>query len=693
MSGKHFKDSSATPQGKPQSSPNPYGKSAHAQGNYSRAAGYGSSRASKYAAQTPKNDLYSGQNFKPEDTFVGRMDFTQYNSDHYDRLKKKQKKRKHTGLKIFAAILVLVLVAVGGAAAYAYTSIKTVKDDAAQIVSIGEGLIGEVKNGNTSGLADGASQVTEVTEKMKSEINSPLWNFVAQIPYYQDDVAEARQLVDVLDNLCTDALIPACNQLDGLSLGTMLSDGGVNVDTLQAMLNTLNDVANPILEAKTAIDGMSTNSHISQINEAVSKAQKYFSGVDSMLEIAEQVTPYLPQMFGANGQTRHYLIIAEQNSEIRAPGGFPGGQALLTVENGKISLGAIHSAALIDYNGADITDQEFEIFKAGGPINMAYRSGDAYAITDFYRASECVIHMWAEAYGQEEGVAEGDIDGAIAVDPVMIAKLMRLTGGLTLSTGQEITADNAAEFMSKTIYKKYGGDADNLFGEIASHVLSGILHGLGDVEISDFLDVIEEGIEEGRVLCYLVNEKERVLPEILDCTGSLSTDETATPVTAAYLDDYTFGKIGMYLDFQVERGDSIDNGDGSLTYNMKVTLTNNITADEVANDGWYIVGTVQGEKLAYGDIALRLFLYAPAGGSVEIVNTDGFNAFTPFNYLGLDLTRGFVDIPPGETATVEYTVTTSTQSNGQEMAVKATPTVGEAQNMKPVTKETVNERG
>ncbi len=48
------------------------------------------------------------------------------------------------------------------------------------------------------------------------------------------------------------------------------------------------------------------------------KAKPLVATLNDGVNAAADVAPYLPQMLGANGQTRTYVIIAQNNSELRA---------------------------------------------------------------------------------------------------------------------------------------------------------------------------------------------------------------------------------------------------------------------------------------------------------------------------------------------------------------------------------------
>ena len=65
-------------------------------------------------------------------------------------------------------------------------------------------------------------------------------------------------------------------------------------------------------------------------------------------------------MLGANGQTRTYVVVAQNNSELRATGGFPGSTGLLTGTNGKIELGEFSGISKLNGGEGTLPTTEVE---------------------------------------------------------------------------------------------------------------------------------------------------------------------------------------------------------------------------------------------------------------------------------------------------------------------------------------------
>ena len=76
---------------------------------------------------------------------------------------------------------------------------------------------------------------------------------------------------------------------------------------------------------------------------------------------------------------------------------------------------------------------------------------------------------------------------------------------------------------------------------------------------------------------------------------------------------------------------------------------------------------------------MRLYLYAPAGGSVSDVKASGDTTIDlkDGSYNGISVTFGEMHLQPGQTLTVTYSVTTSPQAGDVELDVRSTPTVQE----------------
>lgn len=253
------------------------------------------------------------------------------------RHRKGERKKRHTGA-IVAAVVVVLLVALGASGFMLLNSAKTVKGEAKEAVEIVGSLKDRVTSGDFSTLPDDAKKIDELCTSMKSETSSPLWTMASFVPVYGSDISAARTMIDALSDVSSNALVPMADNLSQATPGKLFQDGTINVSALQAVADSLSDSSKVFKSANKKVQGIG-DTHIAQVTELVDKAKDGFATLDGAVDAAEQVAPVLPQMLGANGQTRHYLVLAMSNVEIRACGGFPGSRGVMSVTDGKLELG------------------------------------------------------------------------------------------------------------------------------------------------------------------------------------------------------------------------------------------------------------------------------------------------------------------------------------------------------------------
>ena len=339
-------------------------------------------------------------------------------------------------------------------------------------------------------------------------------------------------------------------------------------------------------------------------------------------------------------------------------------------------MGEIKPVVTMQNQSVQVTDEERYLFTNTSTLKIATRSGDTFGIMDFTRAASLVSEMWTMMYGDH-------VDGVVALDPVQLQYIMQVVGGVTLPDGTTVDGTNAGKFLSSDAYWNYPySETDGIFATVAQDVFSKLVDNTSSLDVQKFSEALTKGIDEGRFRLWFANDEENVLPKMLGATGAMPSDPS-NPETAVYLNDYTYAKMGWYLDFKVNRGEATPNADGTTSYAMTVTMTNTMDQATLAKAPGGITGQgTGGQKQNTGDIALRVYLVAPAGGSVSNASAQGGGLqLEDSSYEGVPVTFGLLNISPGETCTVTYTVTTPAEAQGKELTVHATPTCGEAQSI------------
>lgn len=578
--------------------------------------------------------------------------------------KGERKKRRVTA--VVAAIVVVVLVAFGVSGFMLLNSAKTVKSQAKETVEIVGGLKDKVTSGDFSTLPDDAKKIDELCSGMKKETSSPVWTMASFIPVYGSDINAARTMVDALSDVSSGALVPMADNLAQATPGKLFQDGTINVSALQAVADSLSSSSKVFKSANEKIQGIG-DTHIAQVTELVDKAKDGFATLDGAVDAAEKVAPVLPQMLGANGQTRNYLVYAMNNVEIRACGGFGGSQGLISVTDGQMSIGDfVPRIGLSEDEAVESVDEEDEAL-FGNHSNL-YNSGNTYS-PDWPRNSQRVAALWKSQYGQ-------DVDGVVGIDPVFLQYLLGLVGNVSLPDGTVVDGTNAAKVLMHDVYWNYPvEESDGIFASVASAAFDKILGGIGDVDVTKLVGAFERGAEEGRLIAWMRNDDEQNAIKETGIDASLPDpdDPSADPVAGVYFNNLSFSKLDWYLNADTQIGQGVKNGDGTCSYRITVTLTNIMTQEEAGKLPDYVAASAP--DAARDDERLNVSLFAPTGGNISDLTVEGTQfGLGAATWHGIPFYSGTVDLHAGETTTITYTLTTSAEAGDKPLALRQTPT-------------------
>lgn len=578
--------------------------------------------------------------------------------------KGERKKRRVTA--VVAAIVVVVLVAFGVSGFMLLNSAKTVKSQAKETVEIVGGLKDKVTSGDFSTLPDDAKKIDELCSSMKKETSSPVWTMASFIPVYGSDINAARTMVDALSDVSSGALVPMADNLAQATPGKLFQNGTINVSALQAVADSLSDSSKVFKSANKKVQSIG-DTHIAQVTELVDKAKDGFAVLDGAVDAAEKVAPVLPQMLGANGQTRNYLVYAMNNVEIRACGGFGGSQGLISVTDGQMSIGDfVPRIGLSEDEAVESVDEEDEALF--GDHSNLYNSGNTYS-PDWPRNSQRVAALWKSQYGQ-------DVDGVIGIDPVFLQYLLGLVGNVSLPDGTVVDGTNAAKVLMHDVYWNYPvEESDGIFASVASAAFDKILGGIGDVDVTKLVSAVERGAEEGRLIAWMRNDDEQNAIKETGIDASLPDpdDPSADPVAGVYFNNLSFSKLDWYLNADTQIGQGIKNGDGTCSYRITVTLTNIMTQEEAGKLPDYVAASAP--DAARDDERLNVSLFAPTGGNITDLTVEGTQfGLGAATWHGIPFYSGTVDLHAGETTTITYTLTTSAEAGDKPLTLRQTPT-------------------
>lgn len=567
---------------------------------------------------------------------------------------------------IVGAVVAVLVVVCGVCGVLVYRDAMDVLDQSKDVMAQAATISDDLKNGNGDELNSTVQGMASEISSMHAKTSGPLWVAASYVPVLGDDIRAARGVVEQADNLMQNALMPAAQSLQGVSLSTLLTDATVDVQTLESVSAALSQAQPVVEQASSAIDAL-PQAHIGKVRDTVDKVRGPIASAAETLKGFNEIAPILPQMLGASG-TRNYLLVAQNLAELRSTGGLPGSMGVLTIDNGHISLNEFVPATSLDNEDGGhygITDEEMAIW--GKNDRLGKHICDTNLIPDFARDSQ----IWSEWWQDKKGIA---VDGVIAIDPVLLQKLLALTGGIEVD-GHSIDGSSAAKALLNDAYNEMPIDqTDQFFSDVASQAFDHVMGSLGSISLPDLAQTLGDAVGEQHLFAWMANADEQTLVEKAGAAGTLGND-SANPQLGVFISDDTFSKKSWFFSTDTQVSDGTTNADGTTTYHVTTTLTNHLTADEADNSASYITGYNIARR-DNTDMVMWIYLVAPAGGSISNVSQEGGDValqdFTELPYNGLSVTFAKPRIDGGETMTVTYAVTCA--AGASPMTVRTTPT-------------------
>lgn len=567
---------------------------------------------------------------------------------------------------IVGAVVAALVVACGVCGALVYRDAMDVLDQSKDVMAQAATISDALKNGNGDELNSTVQGMASEVSSMHAKTSGPLWVAASYVPVLGDDVRVARGVAEQADNLMQNAVMPAAQSLQGVSLSTLLTDATVDVKTLETVSAALSQAQPVVEQASEAIEAL-PQAHIGKVRDAVDKVRGPLASAAETLKGFNEIAPILPQMLGASG-TRNYLLVAQNLAELRSTGGLPGSMGVLTIDNGHISLNEFVPATSLDNEDGGhygITDEEMAIW--GKNDRLGKHICDTNLIPDFARDSQ----IWSEWWQDKKG---SSVDGVIAIDPVLLQKLLALTGGIEVN-GHTIDGTNAAKALLNDAYNEMPVEqTDQFFSDVAGQAFEHVMGSLGSVGVTDLMQALGDAVGEQHLFAWMANADEQALVEKAGAAGTLVND-AANPQLGVFISDDTYSKKSWFFSTDTQVGSGVTNADSTVTYHVTTTLSNHLTADEAASSTSYITG-YNTDRRDNTDMVMWLYLVAPAGGSISNVSQEGgdmaLQDFTELPYNGFNVTVANPRIDGGETMTVSYDVTCAAGS--APMTLRTTPT-------------------
>ncbi len=485
--------------------------------------------------------------------------------------------------------------------------------------------------------------------------SSTPWRILKRIPVVGDDATAVQAVATTISALSQDALPPIVDAVGSLDAGSFAPrNGRLPVDDIEQLQDPVAQASEAFARADAQLAEVDTEGLTETVASRYDELTDQVADATATLDATRRAVDVLPAMLGADGE-RRYLLLFQNNAEIRATGGIPGAMSVLEARNGRLAMVEQLSAA--DFPVPDepilpLTSEERALF--GEQLGIYVQ--DANFTPDFPRTS-----MLSAAHYDNRPDSEDPLDGVLSVDPVAMSYLLEVTGPITVD-GIELTADNAvAELLNNTYLRLEDPDAQNeFFRDVARETFERVLAGSKDPQA--LIRALARGVDERRLLVTSFDGGEQAILRGTPVAGELPVDSTERPQVAVSFNDATATKLSYYLDYDVEVvADSCADGVQQLTGTLRMLSDAPEDAEglpeSVTGPGLYDVP--RGTQIVVVD------LFGPAAGELTKVRIDGKPAGEKHHqFAGRPVAQVPLFFESGDTTEVTWTMTTGEGQTG-----------------------------
>lgn len=516
-----------------------------------------------------------------------------------------------TRRRVVSALAVVVLLALGWTAWLAY---QTARDLRAAEQAV-DRIRAAVKAEDPASRSAAINELADASRAAKERTAGLWWSGLTWVPFFGDDMGGVQDLSESLDLLATEAFVPLGDTVD--ELDSVVVSGRIDLDMLESLEPDVVAARAAFESAVEIVDARDSSGFAGILR---SRYDRYVSEIAALardLGSAEDALGVLPTMLGSN-EPRQYLLIFENNAEIRATGGLPGSWALVKAVDGKLTMAQQGSAGDFPVYATpigDITPAEEALF--GREMGRFFQ--DPNFTPDYPRAAEVFNAFWADKY-------PGDpIDGVISIDTVALSYVLEGTGPIEAG-GFTLTPDSVVDQLLSDVYEEPDtSKQDEVFRDVARTVFESVTAGLENP--LDLLEGIARATREGRFRVAPFNDEEVSALEGTLIVGALTGDEGSSPHITVALNDATASKMSYYLRYRTE-AQPLSCAGGVQRIGLTVTLSQALSAVDAQSLPTYVTGNGPAGVLP-GQQLVRLHVFAPFEGGVEDIKINGKTVTTP----------------------------------------------------------------
>ena len=523
--------------------------------------------------------------------------------------------------------------------------------------------LGDLQPADFAALKDDFSTLEADLAAIEAEMRPflPLTRYLGWVPKFGGDIRAAPTLLEVASGVARAGRL-TLEGLEPLVQAWKQPPAGESGSLLERLLPPLVDAGPRLSEAQAELERVAaarTELDASRLSPRLKKQVERLDRYLPLLRLTLQMAELAPNLLGAKGP-RSYLVLAQNNHELRATGGFISGVGLLRLDRGRIVELSFKDSYAVDDFSKPHPPAPPALYKYMKAEILVLR--DANWWPDFPYSAQTA----ASLYALDQGIA---VDGVIAADLTALQRLVGALGPLHLEGyDRPVTGQNVLEFMKAAWARPPEGPSFDVWAEgrreerrkwlrhrkdFMGILLKGVLsrlEGGGDLKLGRLIWALKRSLDEKHLLIHVDD------PQAAELLAAAGWDGALRPGDGDFLlvvdSNVGFNKANPHIEQEIVYQVRVEECGGEPCARPRAELTLRYRHTAPVHLEECIHAPRYGDS--YEEMTERCYfdyvrVYAPAGS--ELRESSGFqpgSVETMSGERGTQLFAGFFVIAPGE---------------------------------------------
>lgn len=378
----------------------------------------------------------------------------------------------------------------------------------------------------------------------------------------------------------------------------------------------LSIIENSIIKIDTKYFDKNMAGKLDKIKTSLPLFKKY-------LLLGENILQEFPKILGST-EEQNYLLILQNNNEMRSTGGFIGSFGIIKIDKGEIKDFFIDDIYKLDnFYAKAVIEGKTPYIPPPAPMDPestgTWCLRDANLNPDFTESAEKIIEFYEkEVLYVEEQKYPKKIDGVISLTPTVIEGIIKILGPIDVEEyGFTLTDKNILETLQVEVEAgkdKHSNKNPKIILELLKEKIINKFENIKNEKVKDITNIVLKNLDEKHILLYSKNYNFQDITNQLGWAGKIN--RTKGDFLMVINNNFGGGKSSLKVDEQIEQEINISQN-GTITKTLNITREH--TSDYFFNyyDPWE-----KKDKWLIGINYNYIKVYVPKGS--KLIKAEGF---------------------------------------------------------------------